>query len=476
MGCRRPGLVADTPNLSTTCPLSHCGYPERSLSHVVVCNRDWKEEPVMTRIAMRLRVAVLIWVLALATSVVPAAAADDATAPEDWSQWRGPRRDGSVQGPEWPEDLSGLRPTWRVELGKGYPGPIVAGDRVFVVESSDSKTVGVRALAREDGSELWRRTWPGKGSVPFFAARNGAWVRSTPAFAGRLLYVGDMQEVLTALKADSGEIAWRVDFPARFETEVPDFGFASSPLVDGEHLYVQAANSIVKLNRRTGETVWRSLAGTGKINESGAFSSPVIAELAGLRQLLVQKRHLLHGVALDDGRELWSQAIENFRGMMILTPTVYADAVFTSTYKGRTYLFTVKREGETFAVEETWSNKASGYMSSPVVIDGHAYLHLGNRRVDCIDLATGESRWRSERSFAKYWSMVAQGDKILSLGSEGDLHLLRANTERLELLDSRRVADDSWAHLAVSGNELFVRELKAIAAYRWSVPTVPSSR
>ena len=63
--------------------------------------------------------------------------------------------------------------------------------------------------------------------------------------------------------------------------------------------------------------------------------------------------------------------------------------------------------------------------------------------------------------------MVAQGDKILALGSDGVLHLLRANTERLELLDGRKVAEDSWGYLAVSGDELFVRELKAIAAYRW---------
>jgi outer membrane protein assembly factor BamB len=421
----------------------------------------------MPRFSAGLPVFLLIGALALSFLINSSASAEDAAASEDWPQWRGPRRDGIAHGPDWPSDLRGLRQTWRVELGKGYPGPIVAGERVFVVESADSKTVAVRALARGDGHELWRRTWPAGGSVPFFAASNGAWVRSTPAFDGERLYVGDMQEVLTALKAGDGEVAWRVDFPERFETDVPDFGFASSPLVDGDDLYVQAANSIVKLNRRTGETIWRSLSGTGEMKESGAFSSPVMAELAGLRQLLVQKRHVLYGVALEDGRELWSQQIENFRGMMILTPTVYGDAIFTSTYKGRTYLFTVKRDGETFSVEESWSNKASGYMSSPVVIDGHAYLHLANRRVDCIDLATGESRWRSEESFAKYWSMVAQGDKILALGSNGELNLLRANTERLELLDSRKVADDSWGYLAVSGNELFVRELKAIVAYRW---------
>jgi outer membrane protein assembly factor BamB len=107
-------------------------------------------------------------------------------------------------------------------------------------------------------------------------------------------------------------------------------------------------------------------------------------------------------------------------------------------------------------------------MSSPVIIDGHAYLHLGNGRLDCIDLATGESRWRSPKSLGKYWSMVRNGDRILALSDDGMLYVLRANPERFELLDSASVAEESWAYVGVSGDRIFVRELDAIAAYRWS--------
>ncbi len=384
-----------------------------------------------------------------------------------WNQWRGPARDGSVPGQGWPADLERLEPLWRVELGKGYPGPIVAPDRVFVVETVDRKTVAARALDRRTGEVLWSRSWPGTGSVPFFAATNGDWVRSTPAWDGRTLFVGDMGEVLVALDGKTGAERWRVDFPARFKTGVPDFGFASSPLLLGDHVYVQAANSLVKLDKRTGATVWRALESPGRIQESGAFSSPVVARLAGKPQIVTLTREALHGVDPESGEVLWSQPVPSFRGMHILTPVVVGDAIFTSPYRQRSFLYTVRGTGETMQVEQTWDNKSTGYMSSPVVIDGHLYLHLANGRLECIELASGESRWRSS-SLGKYWSMGHQGDKILALDQNGTLYLLRANPEAFELLDSRKVSDqETWGHLAVSGDQVFVRELQGIAAFRW---------
>ena len=196
--------------------------------------------------------------------------------PVDWNQWRGPERDGSVPGTDWPSSLEGLEPLWTVELGKGYPGALVTDEMVFVVETADKKNVAVRALRRSDGTEVWTTRWGATGDVPFFAASNGDWVRSTPAWDGQTLYVGDMQEKIMALDGSTGEIRWTLDFPERFGTKVPDFGFASSPLIDADALYVQAANSIVKVDRATGKTIWRSLAGSDKIQASGAFSSPVI--------------------------------------------------------------------------------------------------------------------------------------------------------------------------------------------------------
>lgn len=400
--------------------------------------------------------------------VLPAASASSDAAP--WAQWRGPLRDGSVPGSGWPESLQRLDRLWRVELGEGYPGPVVFGDKVFVVESVDNTSEAVRALDRASGREVWRASWEAKGSVPFFAKKNGEWVRSTPAHDGEALYVGGMEEVLVKLDADTGEEIWRVDFPARFGTQIPDFGFASSPLIVGDALYAQAANSLVKLDRTSGETIWRALESPGKMASSGAFSSPTLATLSGRTQLVVQTRGTLHGVSLDDGRVLWSQDVPNFRGMNILTPVVHGNAVLTSPYRNRTFLYDLSEDGSGISPRERWSNKVHGYMSTPVVINDHAYLHLGNGRLACIDMATGVERWISQ-SFGDYWSMVTQGDKLLALDSSGELHLLRANPEKLEMLGFREIAAaPTWGHLAVSGDEIFVRELNAIAAYRWSEP------
>lgn len=386
---------------------------------------------------------------------------------EIWNQWRGPERTGEVAGEGWPESLDALEPLWRVELDKGYPGPIVSEDKVFVAETERGETEVVRALDRASGEELWRASWPGDGSVPFFAASSGDWIRATPAYDGTSLYVAGMNELLVSLDAGTGAERWRVDLPARFGTKIPDFGYVSSPLVDGEHLFVQAANSLIKLDKMTGETVWRVLDFDGSIMSSGAFSSPVVAEIGGRRQLVVQTRQVLHGVDPETGELLWSQPVPNFRGMNILTPTVHGDGVLTSGYRQRTFFYRIEPADGGLRAVEAWTEKGQAYMSSPVVLDGHAYLHLANGRLTCIDLATGERRWTSE-PMGKYWSMVVQGDKILALASDGALHLIRADPEAFRLLDSRTVSDQqTWGHLAVAGDELFVRELEGVAAFRW---------
>jgi outer membrane protein assembly factor BamB len=154
--------------------------------------------------------------------------------------------------------------------------------------------------------------------------------------------------------------------------------------------------------------------------------------------------------------------------MNILTPVVFEDHVFTSTYGGKTIAFRISAEGGQWQTSAAWTLKQQGYMSTPVIIAGRAYHHLRSQRMVCIDLQEGKERWTSSESFGKYVSLVAQGDRILALDQRGILFLLRANPEKLEILDQRKLdSTDTWAHLAVSGNEFFVRELNALAAYRW---------
>ncbi|MBM3823459.1 MAG: pyrrolo-quinoline quinone [Verrucomicrobia bacterium] len=392
-----------------------------------------------------------------------------AAAESNWPQWRGPHRDGQFNGPAWPEklDTNHLQLAWRVELGPSYSGPIVSGDRVFTTETKDKKFEVVTAYDRKTGKQLWRAPWEGAMTVPFFAKSNGDWIRATPACDGESLFVAGMREVLVCLDVETGKERWRFDFVKKLEAPLPDFGFVCSPLVDGDAVYVQAGASLVKLNRRSGELVWRTLKDQGGMWGS-VFSSPVFAELGGLRQLVVQTREKLAGIDPVDGRVLWEQPVEAFRGMNILTPVVHKDMLFTSTYGGKTIGFKVARAEGKFTVSEAWEHKAQGYMSTPVIRDGVAYNHLKSQRVMAIEVETGRELWTSDKSFGKYWSLVAQGNLILALDQRGQLFLLRANKDKYDQLDQRKLtSEETWAHLAVAGDELFVRELNALAAYRW---------
>jgi outer membrane protein assembly factor BamB len=386
-----------------------------------------------------------------------------------WPQWHGPARDCVVTGPTWPASLGKdhLKLLWHVKLGPGYSGPIAAEDRVFVAETRDKKTEVVRALDRERGRELWQADWPGAMSVPFMAKRNGDWIRSTPAYDGDALYVGGMRDVLACLDTKTGKQRWRVDFVQEFKAPLPDFGFVCSPLVVGDSIYVQAGAGLCRLEKRTGKILWRVLTDGGGMFGS-AFSSPVFSTLCGKLQLVVQTRMKLAGVEPDTGKVLWSETIPAMLGMNILTPAVVGDTIFTSSYGGGSRLLEVKPQDAGFQVRTVWKTQLQGYMSTPIILDGHAYLHLRSQKFTCVDLATGKQTWTSNERYGQYWSLAVQKDRILALDQQGELLLLQAHPEKFKLLDSRKISEEeTWGHLAVCGDQVFIRELNGISAYRW---------
>ena len=393
--------------------------------------------------------------------------------PLPWPQWRGPTRDGLVTGANWPSSLDErhLSRQWRVGIAEGYSGPIVSRGRVFTVETKSGRDEIVRAFERHTGKEVWSTKWAGSNRVPFFAWRNGSWVRSTPAFDGERLYVAGMRDVLVCLEARTGKEVWRLDFVKQFGTPLPSFGFVASPLVLGDHVYVQAGASFVKLDKRTGKVVWRALKDAGGMYGS-AFSSPFAATVAGRWQLLVQTRSVLAGVSETDGKVLWSRPIKAFRGMNILTPVTSGDRVFTSSYGGGSVALDIKAEpADGLGAEVAWKTKVQGYMCTPVVISEHAYLLLRNKRLTCVDLRTGRETWPDCERFGQYMSLASDGRLILGLDQRGELVMFRAAPTKFELLGRRKVArQETWAHLAVAGNQLFVRELKAISCWRWAAP------
>lgn len=389
----------------------------------------------------------------------------------DWLQWRGPTRDGQIHAgaQPWPERLSKerLEKVWSVDLAEGYSSPIVAGPRVFTVETRDKQDEIVRAFDRRTGRQLWEASWAGSMKVPFFANKNGSWVRSTPATDGKSLFVGGMLDVLVALDVETGKERWRADYPAQDETPRPQFGFVSSPMLDDDHIYVQVGSALRKIDKKTGKTVWKALEDERAMFGS-AFSSPMRTTIGGKDQIVVQSRMELAGIDPASGSPLWSTPVKAFRGMNILTPTALGDRLFTATYGGGIFWYEVATQEGTQSIAQLWNDPTEGYMSSPVVVGGKLYLHGRDKQFHCIDPDKKQILWSTKEKFGEYWSIVANGNRILALDEQGELLLIEADPTGFRLIDRVEVSGrPTWAHLAVCGDELYIRDLKGLTVWRW---------
>jgi len=394
----------------------------------------------------------------------------------DWRQWRGPQRDGHFVGERWPETFDGrLKLAWEIELGPSYSGPVSVGGLVFTTETVDKQFERVTALEVATGKKAWSAQWEGAMSVPFFAASNGDWIRATPACDDANLVVAGMRDVLVCLDPKTGAEKWRVDFMKQLGSPLQAFGCVCSPIIDGDAVYIQAGGGTTKLALADGKVIWQTLKDGGGMMTGGAFSSPIIATVAGKRQLVVATRQQLAGVDLEDGRELWSESIESFRGMNILTPVMVGERLFSSAHSGRSRLFDVKTENDSVAkVDEVWDNKSQAYMSTPIVVGGNLYMHMKNQRLVCMDVTDGTEKWTTP-PFGKYWSMIASPDNgmIMALDADGQLRLIAADATTYRLLSEAKVADDSWAHVGLqplsdgAGFWVMVRALDRLRIYRW---------
>ena len=386
-----------------------------------------------------------------------------------WPQWRGPTRDGRVSGDPWPGSLQGahLRPLWRAELPPSFSGPVVSADKVFVTATRDKKYEGVRAFERNSGKEAWSTEWEGTTmEVASLGASMGSWIRATPAYDADGLFVAGMSDVLVCLDPESGAVRWRVDFRARYHTPVPELGFVCSPLIVDDGVFVQAADSFVRVNRSTGKSVWRCLV--RRDVGQGSYSSPDFAVIHGQPQLLVANIDDIAGVDPATGNVLWKRTLDSYDQGCILAPIDYRGGIFTSTRASRTGYYPLTNKEGRFTIADGWKNKLVIYMSSPVVVGDHVYAHLKNGRMASVDLRSGKENWISTHRFGKYCSMISREDRILALTNDGQLLLIHARPDRFVLLDAREVSTaETWGHLAMAGKQIYIRERNAIAAYRW---------
>src|SRR3954469_10868850 len=235
----------------------------------------------------------------LAAAVVLSVAALNAA--YDWPQWQGPDRTGISKETgllkQWPANGPPL--VWTATgLGGGYGSMAGAGGRVFV-QGTRGRQSAVMALNRADGKEVWSKAL---GSSE--GNDQGPGPRGTPTVDGDRLYVLTEAGDLHCLKTD-GTAVWQRNILKEFNGRQLRWLISESPLVDGPHLIVSPGGQgagMVKLDKMTGKTVWQ----TKELSDPAGYSSPIVADVQGVRSYMTFTAGAAVGVRASDGKLMWS--------------------------------------------------------------------------------------------------------------------------------------------------------------------------
>jgi outer membrane protein assembly factor BamB len=428
--------------------------------------------------------------LALSTLSLLALALTEARA-DDWPQFRGPRRDGvSLEKNllrEWPASGPALRWSYK-STGVGYSGPAVVGNRLFISGArGDSEYVFAIDLGTETSpKEIWS-TRIGK----FFSWKGNNWnagPSATPTVDGDLVYaLGGMGD-LVCVEAAGGKERWRMNLPSVLGGEVNPigggleepsplgWGYTWSPLVDGEKLICVPGGKrglLAALDKRTGKLLWQSK----EMTDQASYSSPVVAEIGGVRQYVQVTNGGIVGIAAHDGRLLWSYRREPAYGdVVIATPIVHDGRVLSTVGFGQgSDLIKVTSRDSTFEVVKEFSNKAVESRDGGVVfIDGHVYGYSENKGWICLDFKTGNMVWTERRKLGRGSVTAVDGMLYCCAEQGGDIALVEASVSgwnekgRLHLPEESKLRQPSgglWTHPVVANGRLYVRDQELLFCY-----------
>lgn len=395
---------------------------------------------------------------------VSAALCVSAVRAEDWPGWLGPRRDGAsteIVAP-WKGDLA---TAWTQPVGEGHSSPVVAGGLVFLhAKPKDQNVERIDAFDAKTGEPKWSRTYE-RGP---FKSLFGNGPRGTPSVVGGKLYAFGITGVLSCLSADKGEIVWQVDTLQTYGAKNLFFGASTSPLVVGDRVFVNVGAkgaSIVAFHKDTGKELWRSG------DDSASYSSPIVLERDGQKQLVFLTGAALVGLDPETGKEQWRFPFRDGLAESSTTPVVAGGLLVGSSIT----LGSVGLKLGGAAPEKVWSSPdLTCYFSTPIPVGEGLYLVTGTKppalrtsaTLYCLDAGTGAVRWKRDNVGKYHATLLRTGDgKLLLLEEKGRLALLAPDAKEYRELASATVCGTTWAHPALANGRLFVRddrELRAI--------------
>ncbi len=398
----------------------------------------------------------------LMTSLTPANEARQAAT--DVTQWRGANRDGVITGftapAEWPKQLT---KRWQIDVGFGYATPLVVGDRVYLFSRQGDDEV-MSAIDAASGKVLWRTAYPAPFEMNSAARPHGPGPKSTPAYSdGRLFAIG-MTGVVTAFDGATGKRLW--DKPG--STLVPMYTtHAFSPVVDRGlvifHLGGHDKGALTAFDVKTGATRW-SWNGDGP-----GYGSPIVADVAGVRQVVTITQAKVVGVDAATGVLLWQRPFASSNFTNAITPVRYGESIIIWNNAGPMVALNITRRNNQWVVETAWESPDVPARLSNAVLEGDVMFGLTSRNMGqyyAVDARTGKTLWTSEGRQAANVAMARAGNILFSLENDGELVVLRASRTAFEPLRRYKVADaETWAQPAISGSRIFVKDVSTLTLW-----------
>ncbi len=389
-------------------------------------------------------------------------------AAQEWTQWRGPARDGVAKNfaapKSWPKTLT---QKWKVTVGGGYSSPVVAEGRVFLHTREGEQEV-VSAFDLSTGKTLWTKSYDAAFDKNQYAIKMGKGPNSTPlVHAGRLYTLG-VGAVLSAFDAKTGALLWRKDF-GRLDSSKLFCGTAMSPVMEKNLLIVHVGDDrggkVSAFDAATGAEKW-SWAGDGP-----GYSSPVVVELAGARQVVTLTDKSVVGLSAESGKLLWKMAFPDEWNENIVTPIVYRNTLIVSGVRQGTKAIEIVKGAAGLEAKQLWHNpQVAMYMSSPV-LDGDYLFGMSSLRKGqyfCLNAKTGELVWATEGREGNQAAVLNAGGALLFLTADANLIVAGKSLKGFEPLARYTVADNAtYTHPAIVGSRILIKDEAALSL--WSV-------
>ncbi|MFN6127992.1 MAG: PQQ-binding-like beta-propeller repeat protein [Planctomycetota bacterium] len=410
---------------------------------------------------------------------------------DSWPQWRGPRGDGVSTEKNLPTKWSKTQNVkWRCELpGQAGATPIVWKDRIFLT-SADGDDLVLLCIQTTDGRKLWQKKI-GAGNQDARAGEGNS-ASPSPSTDGEYVWCFFGTGTLAFFTVDGQEV-WKIDVNERFGKLDIQFGMTSTPVLDGEFLYLQLIHGpmkfddatrigkVIKLDKRTGATVWAVDRQTQAAFEcKHSYASPFLYRDGSREFLVVHGADCITGHGLDDGKELWRFGQLNgptklnpkdndptFR--FVASPLVVPGLIIVPTAKeGPVIALKVNDalHGDCSTNQEViaWTNPRTPDVSIPLLVDGLVYLLHKDGRLQCLDVTTGKELYFARTYTGQHrTSPVYAGGNIYFQSSDGHCTVVKPGPQ-LEIVSTNELDEPITASTVVADGVLYIRSYQALYA------------